>query len=172
MSQVWHRMRGLANPIPAVEPGGVEQNEWDPGGDVLLPDDSFSRLHNPQNGRVPPQLPAAVQRPRWPEFPLTQYARHFVNTPVALSAQLAFQAQSVRIDNYSSHWIHVRASGVYIPPFVYGTVILLDPGVSVAEYVLAAPLGHADSATVESLVLSIWYECAQVPVTGFSVPAT
>jgi hypothetical protein len=55
---------------------------------------------------------------------------------------------------------------------VYGTVILCDPGVSVAEYLLAAPLGHTDPTALESLVLSIWYECALMPVTGFSVPAT
>jgi hypothetical protein len=172
MSQMWHRTRGLAAPIPAVEPGGVEVNAWDPAGDVILPDDHFSRIHNPQNGRVPPQLPNPVTRPRWPEFPLQQYQRYFINTPLALSAQLAFQAQSVRIDNYSSHWLFVRASGVYVPPFVYGTVILLDPGVAVAEYVLQPPLGHVDPTALESLVLSIWYECPIMPVTGFSVPAT
>jgi len=172
MSQMWHRMRGLANPIPAVEPGGVEQNEWDPSGDVILPDDHFSRIHNPMNGRVPPQLPSPVTRPRWPEFPATQYARYFLTTPAALAQQLGFQAQSVRIDNYSSHWVFVRSSGIFIPPFLYGTVLTLDPGVSVAEYLLQAPLGHADSGALESLVLSIWYECPQMAVTGYAVPST
>lgn len=173
MSQMWHRMRGLANPIPAVEPGGIEQNEWDPGEDVLLPDDHFSRLHNPLNGRVPPQLPSAASKRKYPEFDLTQYERFFVTTPATLNRQLAFQAQSVRVDNYSSHWIFVRSSGVYVPPFVYGTIITLDPGVSVAEWVISAPLGHVDPGTaVESLVLTIWYECFLMPVTGFSVPNT
>lgn len=172
MSQMWHRMRGLANPTPALEPGGQEQNAWDPSGDVLLPDDHFARLHNPANGRVPPQLPAAPTRPRWPDFPLQQYMRFFKVTPNVLDEQLGFQAQSVRIDNYSSHWVYVRSSGIYIPPFIYGTVLALQPGVSVAEYVLGAPLNHADSATLESLVVSIWFECELIPVTGFSVPST
>jgi hypothetical protein len=172
MSQMWHRMRGLANPTPALEPGGVEQNAWDPSGDVLLPDDHFARIHNPQNGRVPPQLPSPVTRPQWPQFALTQYQRFFVNTPAALNAQLGFTAQSCRVDNYSSHWVFVRSAGIYIPPFVYGTVLLLDPGVNVAEYLLQAPLGHTDPTALESLVLSIWYECALIPVTGFSVPNT
>lgn len=172
MSQNWHRMRGLANPTPALEPGGIEQNAWDPSGDVLLPDDQFARLHNPQNGRVPPQLPAPVMRPQWPQFQLTQYQRYFTITPIALDSQLGFTAQSVRLDNYSSHWIFVRSAGIYVPPFVYGTVLLLDPGVTVAEWLLQPPQGHADPTALESLVLSIWYECALPPVTGFSVPST
>jgi hypothetical protein len=172
VSQMWHRMRGLANPTPALEQGGVEQNAWDPSGDVLLPDDHFARIHNPPNGRVPPQLPAAVTRPRWPDFPMQQYARFFRVTPAALDEQLGFQAQSVRVDNYSSHWVFVRSSGIYIPPFIYGTVISLQPGASVAEYTLGGPVGHADAATNESLVVSMWYECELIPVTGFSVPST
>jgi hypothetical protein len=172
MSQNWPRMRGLANPIPAIEPGGIDPNAWDPSADVVLPDDHFARLHNPANGRVPPQLPSAISRPRYPQFPQTQYERFFVNTPTGLSHQLAFTALSVRIDNYSSHWIFVRSSGVYVPPFIYGTVIGLDPGVSVAEYLLQAPLGHTDPTVLESLVLSIWYESCLIPVTGFSVPST
>jgi len=172
MSQMWHRMRGLAAPQPAVEPGGTDPNAWDPSGDVLLPDDHFARIHNPQNGRVPAQLPSPAMRPQWPQFPPTQYERFFTVTPAGLQHQLAFTAQSVRIDNYSSHWLFVRSSGVYIPPFIYGTVIGLQPGVSVAEYLLQAPLGHVDPSAVESLVLSIWYECELIPVTGFSVPST
>ena len=172
MSQMWHRMRGLANPTPALESGGEEQNAWDPSGDVMLPDDHFARLHNPVNGRVPPQLPAAVTRPQWPQFAMLQYERFFVTTPGALDRSLGFQAQSVRIDNYSSHWVYVRSSGIYIPPFIYGTVLSLQPGVMVAEWVLQAPLGHVDPTTVESLVVSTWYECELIPVTGFSVPAT
>lgn len=172
MSHQWIRQRGLANPIPAVEPGGVEVREWDPGEDVTLPDDHFARLHNPANGRVPPQLPSAITRPRYPEFPLIQYERFFTVTPAALNRSLGFQAQSVRLDNYSSHWIFVRSAGVYVPPFVYGTVIALDPGVSVAEWVLSPPLNHVDPATVESVVVTIWYEGPLIPVTGFSVPAT
>jgi hypothetical protein len=121
---------------------------------------------------VPPQLPAAVTRPQWPQFQQSQYERFFVNTPAALDRALGFTAQSVRVDNYSSHWVFVRSSGIYIPPFIYGTVLALQPGVGVAEYVLGAPLGHVDSATVESLVVSTWYECELIPVTGFSVPST
>lgn len=172
MSQMWNRMRGLANPTPALESGGVEQNAWDPNSDVLLPDDHFARLHNPAAGRVPPQLPAAVTRPQWPQFPMQQYERFFTYTPNTLDRSLGFQAQSVRIDNYSSHWVYVRSSGIYVPPFVYGTVLALQPGVSVAEWVLGAPLGHVDGTALESLVLSTWYECELIPVTGFSVPNT
>jgi len=172
MSQMWHRTRGLARPIPAVEPGGVEQAEWDPGQDTFLPDDHFSRLHNPLNGRVPPQLPSAVTKPKYPEFDLTQYARFFTITPATLSSTLGFQAQSVRIDNYSSHWIYITSAGIYVPPFVYGTVILLDPAVMSAQWQLSAPLGHTDGTALESQVVSIWYEAPQMAVTGFSVPNT
>lgn len=172
MSQNWHRMRGMANPIPALEPGGVDPNAWDPNGDVLLPDDHFARLHNPAAGRVPPQLPSPITRPQYPQFPPTQYERFFTTTPQALQHQLAFTAQSVRVDNYSSHWIYMRSSGVFVPPFVYGTVIALNPGVSTAEWILQAPLGHADGTALESLVLTIWYECELIPVTGFTVPST
>jgi hypothetical protein len=169
---MWHRVRGMARPNPALEPGGVEPNAWDPSGDVLLPDDHFARLHNPANGRVPPQLPAAPTRPHWPDFPQSQYERFFKVTPAVLNQQLGFQAQSVRVDNYSSHWVHVRSSGIYIPPFIYGTVLSLQPGVMVADYVLGAPVGHADSGTNESLVVTTWYECELIPVTGFTVPST
>jgi hypothetical protein len=172
MSQMWHRMRGMARANPPLEPGGVEPNAWDPSGDVLLPDDHFARLHNPANGRVPPQLPSPITRPVWPEFPMRQYERFFVTTPAALDRALGFQAQSVRIDNYSSHWIFVRSSGIFIPPFIYGTVLALTPGVSVAEFVLQAPPNHTDSGSLESVVLSTWYECELIPVTGFSVPNT
>jgi len=166
-------MRGLANPIPAVEPGGVETNEWDPGGDVILPDDHFARLHNPANGRVPPQLPSAASKHKYPEFDLTQYARFFTVTPAVLSSTLSFQAQSVRIDNYSSHWVYVQSAGIYVPPFVYGTIILLDPAVMNAQWLLSPPLNHTDPATpLESQVVSIWYEAPQTAATGFSVPST
>lgn len=169
---MWHRMRGLAAPIPAVEPGGTDPNAWDPSADVLLPDDHFARIHNPANGRVPPQLPSPIARPQWPQFPAQQYERFFRITPLALQQQLGFTAQSVRLDNFSSHWVFVRSAGAYIPPFTYGTIVGLDPGVSTADYVLAAPVGHADSSSLESLVLSIWYESWQPSVTGFSVPST
>jgi hypothetical protein len=165
-------MRGMANPIPALEPGGIEQNEWDPGGDVLLPDDHFGRLHNPANGRVPPQLPSPVSHPKYPNFPPTQYERFFTITPAGLDRQLGFNAMSVRVDNYSSHWVYLPSAGMYIPPFIYGTVLWLNPGSNVAFWIVGAPIGHTDSASLESLVVSIWYESEQVPVTGFSVPAT
>ncbi len=172
MSQMWHRMRGLAAPIPAVEPGGTDPAEWDPGADVLLPDDHFARIHNPVNGRVPPQLPVAPARPQYPQFEPRQYERFFTTTPAALQRQLGFPAQSVRIDNYSSHWVFVRSAGIYVPPFMYGAVLTLDPAVNVAEYLLAAPLGHTDPSTVESVVLSIWYETQYQPSSGTAVPST
>src|SRR5215472_4123401 len=148
MSQMWFRKRGLANPVPAAEPGGVEQNEWDPGGDVTLPDDHFSRIHNPQNGRVPPQLPAAITRPKYPEFPLTQYSRSFKLTPATLDEQLGFTAQTVRIDNYSSHWLWLPAAGMYVPPFIYGVVANLSPGTGVAQWVVQPPPGYTDPTPV------------------------
>jgi len=173
MSQMWHRMRGLAAPTPSVEPGGIEQNDWDPGGDVTLPDDHFSRIHNPQNGRVPPQLPSPVSRPQWPQFPALQYSRYFTVTPAVLNSTLGFEAQSVRVDNYSGHWIYLTSAGVYVPPFVYGTIILLNPAVITAQWSLSAPLGHTDGATpVESQVVTIWYEAPQPATVGFSVPST
>jgi hypothetical protein len=173
MSQMWHRMRGLANPIPAIEPGGIDPNAWDPSGDVTLPDDHFARIHNPANGRVPPQLPSPITRPQWPQFSQTQYERFFINTPGNLARQLGFQAQSVRVDNYSSHWLYFPSIGIYIPPFVYGSVFWLQPGSNVAQYNLQAPLGHVDPGTVvESTVVTMWYEEQLTPVTGFPVPAT
>jgi hypothetical protein len=173
MSQMWHRMRGLANPVPAVEPGGIEQNEWDPQSDVTLPDDHFSRLHNPANGRVPPQLPGAITRPQWPDFPLRQYARFFRNTPAFLNESLSFQAQSVRIDNFSSHWIYIVSAGMYIPPFVWGSVFWINPAVSVAGYVISPPLNHIDATpTVESQIVSIWYEDQLSPSAGLLGPST
>jgi len=178
MSQMWHRNRGLANPVPAVEPGGVEQAEWDPGGDVILPDDHFSRLHNPQNGRVPPQLPAAVTRPQYPDFPLRQYSRFFDNTPapagsnVLRNEQLGFTAHAVRLDNYSSHWIYIPSVGMYVPPFVYGSVFLLDPGTNVANIQIQPPRGHVDGTALESLVVSIWYEAPHETSVGIAGPNT
>jgi len=171
MSQMWHRMRGMVYPGPTT--GGIEQAEWDPSGDVSPPDDHFSRLHNPQNGRVPPQLPSPPTRPDWPQFPAIQYARFFTVTPAVLNSTLGFQAQSVRVDNYSGHWIYLTAAGIYIPPFIYGTVALLNPGVMSAQWQLSPPLNHTDGATpVESQVVSIWYEAPQTACTGFSVPST
>lgn len=172
MSHQWMRRRGLANPIPAVEPGGVELNEWDPGEDVTLPDDHFARLHNPANGRVPPQLPAAITRPRYPEFPQLQYARYFTMTPGSLDSALSFQAKSVRVDNYSSHWIYIQSAGMYIPPLVYGNLFLLDPAVATAQWIQGVPPGHTDGTALESLVVTIWYEASLPPTVGFSVPAT
>jgi hypothetical protein len=171
MSQMWHRMRGMIYPGP--ETGGIEQAEWDPNGDVSPPEDNFSRLHNPQAGRVPPQLPSPPSRPQWPQFPTLQYARYFTVTPATLNSSLSFQAQSVRVDNYSGHWIYLTSAGVYIPPFVYGTIIWLDPAVATAQWQLTPPLGHSDGATpVESQVVTIWYETPQPAAVGFSVPAT
>lgn len=173
MSQMWHRMRGLANPNPALEPGGVEQNEWDPNGDVTLPDDHFARLHNPANGRVPPQLPAAVTRPVWPDFPQRQYSRFFTVTPATLNQQITFQAKSVRIDNFSSHWIYLVSAGMYIPPYVWGSVFWLSPANSTASYTISAPQGHVDATpTLESYVVSIWYEDQLSPSAGLLGPST
>jgi hypothetical protein len=165
-------MRGLANPVPAVEPGGIEQVDWNPGEDVTLPDDHFSRLHNPQNGRVPPQLPSAASRPQYPQYPALQYERFFIVTPGSLDRQLGFVAQSVRVDNYSSHWIYLPSTGMYVPPLVYGTVLWLNPGSNVAYWLQSPPPGHADGTALESLVVTIWYESPMMPVTGFSVPST
>ena len=170
MSQMWHRMRGMVYPGPGT--GGIEQAEWDPAGDISPPEDQFSRLHNPQNGRVPPQLPSPTSRPDWPQFPELQYARYFVVTPNVLDAALSFQAKSVRIDNFSSHWVYIVSAGIYVPPFVYGTIALLSPAVMNAQYVLTPPLGHADGTALESQIVSIWYEQSQTAATGFSVPTT
>lgn len=173
MSQMWHRMRGLANPTPGLETGGEEQNAWDPASDVLLPDDHFARIHNPANGRVPPQLPSPVTRPQWPEFPLQQYARFFRTTPGSLNEQLAFQAQSVRIDNFSSHWIYVQSAGMYLPPFIYGAILPLQPAVMVAGWITQPPLGHADASTaLDSNVITIWFEDAIPPSSGTVTPST
>ena len=170
MSQMWHRMRGMVYPGP--ETGGIEQVEWDPNGDISPPEDNFSRLHNPQSGRVPPQLPTPPTRPVWPQFPTLQYERFFTTTPASLNRQLGFTAQSVRIDNYSSHWIFMVSIGMYPPPFNYGTVFLLQPGTNVANHQVQAPPNHADSSTLESLIVSIWYEQELMPVTGYLVPST
>jgi len=178
MSHAWARMRGLANPTQAVQPGGINPQEetWDPGTDVTLPDDHFARLHNPPMGRVPPQLPSPVTRPIWPEFQKIQYFRDFTVTSAtvrSLSLQLSFQAETVRVDNYSSHWIWIRSAGIYIPPFVYGSMLMLDPAVAVAEWIATPPPNHIDTSTIlESLVLTIWYEASITPSTGFSVPTT
>ena len=172
MSQMWHRMRGLAGPIPAPEEGGVEVAEWDPGGDVVMPDDSHTRLHNPANGRVPPQLPSAAIRPKYPQFPESQYQRDFTNTPATLDAQLGFLAKSVRVDNYSSNWLYFPSAGMYIPPFVWGVMLTLDPATSVAQWTISPPLNHTNSGSLQSMVMTIWYEMWQAPSSGGSIPNT
>lgn len=172
MSHQWIRQRGLANPTPALEPGGVEQNEWDPGADVTLPDDHFSRLHNPQNGRVPPQLPSAITRPHYPDFPEIHYARFFRITPATLNEQMSFQAKSVRLDNFSSHWIYLVSAGMYVPPFTWGAIYPLDPATMVAYWILSPPLGHTDPTNVDSNVISIWYEQMLTPTAGQTAPST
>ena len=163
-------MRGMVYPGP--ETGGIEQAEWDPSGDVTPPEDNFSRLHNPQNGRVPPQLPSPTTRPDWPQFPALQYERFFTMTPGNLDRQLGFTAQAVRVDNYSSHWVYLPSTGMYVPPLVYGTVLWLSPGTNVAFWTQSPPPGHVDGTALESLIVSIWYEESMMPVTGFSVPST
>jgi hypothetical protein len=62
--------------------------------------------------------------------------------------------------------------GMYLPPFNYGTVFLLQPGTNVANHQVQAPPNHADSSTLESLIVSIWYEQELMPVTGYLVPST
>ena len=176
MGHQWNRIRGLVHPQGALQPGGFlkEVDQWKPGDNPELLDDIHAREHNPANGRVPPQIPSPPARPKWPDFPDIAVSRFFTQTPTILNdAQLGFQARSVRIDNYSSHWLYLSSCGMYVPPFTYCSVMPIIPAVASAQWIIQPPPGHIEPTPIlESVVVSIWYMHFIEPTAGLLCPST
>jgi hypothetical protein len=146
---------------------------WDPNGDILLPDNGAEITYAPPIAIAPPMLPRPEQHPQRQDFPARGYERCFTVSPAVIARQLAFTAQSVRVDNFSSHWLFFQAAGQFVPPYTYGVVLLLSPGVGVAQFAYAPPQGLADaSPTIDSNVVTVWYETEYAPNAGTILPAS
>jgi hypothetical protein len=154
---------GTAAFIPKIE-------EWDPEGDVHLPDHAGADLYVPPIVKVPPQLPRPEQHPHRPEFP-ARGVRIFIDTAAtdkSPGAQLGFNASSVQIDNFSNQWLFFPSAQRWIPPCYFGIILPIVPGTQVAEFRVQIPVGHAVGTVglATSPVVTIWFEETVYPTAG------
>ena len=79
-------------------------------------------------------------------------------TGTPAEAPLNFPAMSLRIDNFSTQWIYVRETGLWVPPTWYGRVMRLA-GITSRSVWFETPPGVTPPAvsTTEVAVL-VWYE--------------
>jgi hypothetical protein len=154
-------LTGTAAYVPPPE-------QWDPEGDIHLAGGlNGVELYAPTIVRAPPQLPRPEQHPHRHDFPPRGYQRHFATTPAVINSQLGFTAQTVRVDNYSSHWLWFPSAGMWVPPFMYSAILNLSPGVPLAQYQIQAPTGYTDPTPVfESNVVTVWLEDMLQPQSG------
>lgn len=153
-----------------VMPAPYEQ--WDPEGDIAVPFPITDTLYVPTIVRVPPQLPRPEAHPQQREFEARGYEAFFTVGNVGLpSHQLNFIAKSVQIDNYSNQWQFLPSARRWIPPATIGWILILVPGVLVAQIVIAPPGGHAAGAigAATDPVVSVWHETYVPPMAGISL---
>lgn len=156
-------LTGTAAYVPPVQ-------QWDPEGDIHLPEYPGADLYAPTIVRAPPQLPRPEQHPHRPEFPPRGFKIVIKDASRDLSPgeQLAFVASSVQVDNYSNQWLFLPSAQRWIPPCYFGLIMPVVPGTQVAEFRIMVPPGHAVGAlgTPLSPVVMIWFEEWIMPGAG------
>lgn len=154
---------GTAAHMPKLE-------EWDPSGDVHLPDDFGALGYVPTIVQAPPQLPRPEQHPHRPDFPARGIKVLINDATKDLSpgSQLAFTASTVQVDNYSNQWLFFPSAQRWVPPGMFHLIMLITPGTQVAEFRVQTPVGHAAGTVGQptSPVVTTWFEGELVASVG------
>jgi len=165
---------GKIPPVLTGTAGVIPQRyeQWDPEGDIVSPIAGSESAYVPTIVRVPPQLPRPEQHPRHSEYEARGYEAFFTVGNVGLpSHQLAFIAKSVQVDNYSNQWQFFPSARRWIPPATVGWVLMLIPGVLVAQIVVGGPGAHAAGSVGAATdpVVTVWHEVHLPSSAGFAL---
>lgn len=148
-------LTGTAAWVPIIQ-------EWDPEGDIHLPEHPGAENFVPAIVRAPPQLPRPEQHPHRPEFPARGIKVMITDATKDLSpgSQLGFNASAVQIDNFTNQWLFFPSAQRWVPPSYFGVIIPIVPGTQIAEYRVMAPIGHAAGTVglATSPIVTIWFE--------------
>lgn len=145
---------------PAIE-------TWNPDGDILEPVMGTEPTYVPAIVAAPPMMPPPRQ-PR-PDYPPRGVTAYFDTAQADRGpSQLGYTARAVQVHNLSNQWLFFPAYRGWVPPNIWGVILMLIPGTDSAEWHVQTPVGHAAGSLggVTGQVVTVWYEQPMAQATG------